>query len=167
MKKIITNLGTRDLTRAVKEINDYRREISDKVKLFVETLQAEGISVANASLVNIKGDSTNAGVVSYDVNSSGDIVSAVIALEGKDALFVEFGAGIQFNPVDHPLAAQLGYGIGTYPSKHPPNKAIFPGYWYYGDGRLSVGTEAAMPMYKAAENARNTYIRKAIEIFRS
>lgn len=167
MRTIKVQLSTRGIEKAIKELKDYEKEIAEKTRRLVETLQAEGISVASAALVNIRGDSTNAGIVKYDVNANGDIVSAIIALEGKDALFVEFGAGIVFNPVEHPWAGKLGYGPGTYPSEHPPNKGIFPGYWYYGGGKLSVGTEAAMPIYKASENARNTAIQRAMEIFRS
>ena len=100
-----------------------------------------------------------------------DRVKAVIFLQGKDALFVEFGAGIYYNNGDaHPLAAEFGYGVGTYPSKNGHNRAINPGYWWYKDDNgtlnLSLGTKAAKPMYEAAQNARNTAIMTAMSVFK-
>ena len=112
--------------------------------------------------------------VTYEINSSGEIINASIYLIGSDVLFVEFGAGIAYNTgAEHPKAAEFGYGIGTYPSKHPPNRAMNPGYWVYrdppgSDNKVwSIGTSASMPIYYAAETMRNNAIKKAVEIFRS
>ena len=65
---------------------------------------------------------------------------------------------------------EFGYGVGTYPSKNPPNKAMNPGYWYYREnGELvrSIGTGASMPIFTAAETMRNNLIKRASEVFRS
>ena len=173
MSKVIKcNLSVIDLGRAINELKAYENELNDKLQRFVEELMKEGVTVAQARLGATIGDSTNAGI-SYGVNSSGEIISAYISLDGPDALFIEFGAGIAYNTgMQHPDAAELGYGPGTYPSKHPPNKAIIPGRWIYGhndDGspKWSIGTQASMPIYNAAETVRNNAIRKALEIFRS
>lgn len=164
MKKISIKLDSAEIGKAIKEIQEYREELNKKIELFVDALIHEGMNVAKARLASTRGDSTDASVDSFYISSTGDIIKAVIYLEGEDALFVEFGAGIVFNPVDHPLAASLGYGPGTYPGQtHVP----MPGYWYYGDGKLSVGTEATMPIYGAAEHMRNVIVQKANEVFRS
>ena len=165
MKRVIrVKLDPRDIDRALKEIKDYQNELNEKVSRFIAALLEEGVKVASARLASTRGDNVNATVDSYYVDSSGDMTKAVIALNGEDCLFIEFGSGVVFNSVDHPLAAQMGYGPGTYPGQtHVP----VPGYWYYGDGKLSVGTEATMPMYGAAEHMRNIISAKAKEIFRS
>lgn len=163
-------LDTDSIQRAIDEIRTYREELNNKLQQFITSLMQDGVTVANARLSSTVGDSVQ-GVIGFGVNNGGDIVSAIISLEGADALFIEFGAGIAYNTgMQHPDADEFGYGPGTYPSKHPPNKAINPGYWYYReDGELvkSIGTQASMPMYHAAETIRNNAIQRASEIFRS
>ena len=154
---------------AIAQIREYREQIQTKLNEFVSLLLEDGVTVANAQLNSTMGDSVE-GVIGFGVNSSGDIVTATISLEGKDALFIEFGAGITYNTGrQHPKAGEFGYGIGTYPSKHPPNKAV-QGYWYYrenGDLIKSFGTQASMPIYTASETIRNNAIKRAAEVFRS
>lgn len=171
MSKVIKcKLDVDSLQNAIDELKEYRDSINDKLQQFVAALLEDGITVANARLNSTIGDSVE-GVIGFGINADGDIVTATISLEGSDALFIEFGAGIAYNTgAQHPYAGELGYGVGTYPSKHPPNKAINPGYWYYREnGELvkSIGTQASMPIYHAAETMRNIAIQKAIEIFRS
>ena len=171
MSKVIKcKLDVNSLQNAIDELKEYRDSINDKLQQFVAALLEDGITVANARLNSTIGDSVE-GVIGFGINADGDIVTATISLEGSDALFIEFGAGIAYNTgMQHPYAGEFGYGVGTYPSKHPPNKAINPGYWYYREnGELvkSIGTQASMPIYHAAETMRNIAIQKAIEIFRS
>lgn len=175
MKKISFKLGSTEIDRAIKELKQYQEELNKKIELFVDSLLSEGIKVASLRVASTQGDSKLPNVV-YDINPQGDIVKATIAIVGTDVLFVEFGAGIAYNTgKQHPKADEFGYGPGTYPSEHPPNRAINPGYWYYtshdsvgGNVRKrSIGTEATMPIYGAAESMRNAIIRKAVDAFRS
>lgn len=175
MKKISFKLGSAEIDRVIKELKEYEEDINKKIELFVDSLLSVGIKVASLRVASTKGDSKLPDVV-YDINPQGEIVKAAIAIVGKDVLFVEFGAGIAYNTgKQHPKASEFGYGPGTYPSKHPPNRAINPGFWYYSDKdsvgdtvrTMSIGTEATMPIYGAAESMRNEMIRKAVEIFRS
>lgn len=175
MKVIKTDIDANSIDKAIAELEDYREEINNKFEQFVETLIQGGVSVAGICVAGTQGDSKLPDVT-YEIDSSGEIINASICLIGSDVLFVEFGAGIAYNTgMQHPKAAEFGYGIGTYPSKHPPNRAINPGYWYYTDhdsvganvSTLSIGTEATMPMYHAAESMRNECIQKALDVFRS
>lgn len=175
MNKVIeVELGASSIDKAIKELKEYEKSINDKLQEFIAILLQDGVQVANASMGSVVGDSTQAAIVVPEVmvDGAGNIVTAYIQLSGKDALFVEFGAGIYYNNGNaHPQAAEFGYGVGTYPSDHPPNRAINPGYWWYRgeDGALhfSLGTQASMPIYRAAESIRNNAIRKALEVFRS
>lgn len=170
MSKVIKiNLNSSDsIEAAIAELERYKEDITTKLTTFISVLQNDGISVARTSLASTVGDSTNGSIGKVDVDSSGDIISATIYLSGNDALFIEFGSGIAYNTgTEHPYAGEFGYGVGTYPSEHPPNRAINPGYWYYGSGKRSIGTGASMPMYNAAETMRNNLIMRALEIFRS
>ena len=175
MKTIKMTLDPKSIDDAMKELRAYRDSINNKIDTFVETLVQHGVKIASLCVASTNGDSKLPDVT-YEVNDMGDIIKATIAIVGQDVLFVEFGAGIAYNTGNqHPLASQFGYGIGTYPSERPPNRAINPGYWYYSDAdnaykkvsKRSIGTEATMPIYHAAESIRNEYIKQAVEVFRS
>ena len=173
MKSITITLDNNSIDKAIQEIQDYRDSITEKLKILINQLTQEGVTVARYWVDKAQGDSTDA-FVDYTVDStSGDIIRAQIFLQGTDALFIEFGAGIAYNTgKQHPYASELGYGVGTYPSEHPPNRAMNPGAWVYGhddDGTplWSIGTEATMPIYNAGDVIRNLAITKALEIFRS
>ena len=172
MEKIHIELGsTSSIQAAIDKIEEYKYELQLKINDFVYKLINEGVQVASIRVAGTEGDS-DLPEVSYQIDTQGNIVKARIMLVGKDALFVEFGAGIAYNTgVQHPYAGELGYGPGTYPSEHPPNRAINPGRWVYGhddDGEpiWSIGTQATMPLYGALESIRNNAIKKAVEIFR-
>ena len=172
MRKITIDLNVNDIDAAISELEDYRDEIIEKIGDFVDALTQGGVEVASMKVAASQGDSNNVSVDRYYADTEGNIVKAVICLNGTDCLFVEFGAGLYYNNGNaHPYASQFGYGVGTYPSKHPPNRAINPAYWWYRgqDGALhfSRGTEATMPLYSAAESMRNDVIVKAAEIFKS
>lgn len=158
--------------KAIAEIEAYKNEIKQKLTTLVNSLVNEGIKVAAIRISSAQGDSIPPSV-NYEINSDGDIIRATISLTGHDALFIEFGAGIAYNTgKQNPWSSELGYGPGTWPSEHPPNRAINPGRWIYGhndDGSpiWSIGTEATMPLYGAYESVRNNAIRQAVEVFRS
>ena len=176
MKHVIKfELDSASIDKAIYELRAYRDDLSKKVELFVDALLTEGIRVASLRVASTQGDSKLPDV-KYDIRPTGETTWAEISINGSDVLFVEFGAGIAYNTgKEHPQAAEFGYGIGTYPSEHPPNKAINPGYWYYSEhdsvGKKvktrSIGTEATMPIYGAAEEMRNVVIKTAKNIFGS
>lgn len=170
MITIKAELSPSSIDKAIDEIEKYRNRLQDRLQSLVNELIQDGVQVAGILVSSAQGDSKKPDVI-YEVNPQGDIVNATIAIVGTDVLFIEFGAGIAYNTGNvHPKASEFGYGPGTYPSKHPPNKAINPGRWVYGhdeNGKplWSIGTEATMPMYHAAETIRNNFIQKAIDNF--
>ena len=169
MKNIKIKLDPNSVDDAIAELKAYRASLMDKLKILIGQLVQDGVEIARVKVSASQGDSTDA-YVDYTVSPEGDIVKASIFLQGTEALFIEFGAGIAYNTGEqHPKADEFGYGPGTYPSKHPPNKAINPGYWFYRDDsknlQKSIGTEATMPIYHAGNTIRNNLIQKAIENF--
>ena len=175
MSRVIKINLDSSVDNGLSELEDYMSELNDKLATFIDTLVSSGVSVAGLCVSSTKGDSKRPDVI-YKVDSKGDIIKAEIAIVGEDVLFVEFGAGIAYNTgAQHPQAGEFGYGIGTFPSKHPPNRAINPGYWYYSEHdsvgatvrTRSIGTEATMPIYNASETMRNEIITKAVDAFRS
>lgn len=173
MAKVIKcKLDADSIQNAIDELKAYRKSIYDKLEDLMNALLQDGSIEAMTRLGTTVGDSTNAVIEKTVPIKSGDKVVATICLVGKDCLFVEFGAGIYYNNGNaHPYAAEFGYGVGTYPSEHPPNRAIHPGYWWYkgadGAKHLSLGTQASMPIYYASEHMRNNAVARAVEVFRS
>lgn len=174
MKKVIKlDIGSGNYNSVLKELEIYRNHLMEKVNTFVDALIQEGMQVAKARIASTKGDSTDVVADAVYISSTGEVTKAMIYMTGTDVLFVEFGAGIAYNTGEqHPLASEFGYGPGTYPSEHPPNRGINPGRWVYGhddNGKPleSIGTEATMPMFRAAEHIRNIIVQKANEVFRS
>ncbi len=173
MNTIKMELTSKSIDDAIAKINKYRNGLNDKLNALVERLIKNGVQVASLRVASTQGDSKLPDVT-WEINPAGDIIKATIAIVGTDVLFIEFGAGIAYNTgMQHPNADEFGYGIGTYPSKHPPNKAMNPGYWYYTDhdnagdkvSKFSMGTEATMPIYGAAESIRNNLIQEAVNEF--
>lgn len=173
MSKVIKcKLDVDSLEKAIKEIDTYQEELMSKLEAFMDALLSVGVAEASGRASSYAGDSKPAKVVVEYLLKDKDKLLATIALVGEDAIFIEFGAGIYYNNGNfHPKGAELGYTIGSYPSEHPPNRAIKPGFWWYkgsdGGKHLSLGTQATMPIYFASETMRNNAIQKALEIFRS
>ena len=171
--KIKVELNDSSIDNAIREIQNYRESLNDKLRDFLNALLETGKIEAENRLNSTIGDSVEGIITVEPIQDYGDRITAIITLMGKDALFIEFGSGIAYNTgMTHPYAEQYGYGVGTYPSKHPPNKAINPGYWYYreeGNDKpvRSIGTQASMPIYYASETMRNQAIEKAKAVFRS
>lgn len=172
MSKVIKcKLDVDSLEKAIKELKAYQDELQDKLEQFMDALLSVGFTEASSRASSFMGDSEPASVVKEYTVKEKDRIVATISLVGKDAIFIEFGAGIAYNTgMQHPQADEFGYGPGTYPSEHPPNRAINPGRWVYrknGEKVWSFGTEAKMPIYFASETMRNNAVQKAIDVFRS
>lgn len=165
-KDIDIRMSTKSLNDAINALKSIEDDFMRKVDIFVRMLTNDGVQIARTWISTGAGAERNANV-SYMVSNDGYIIVAQIQMTGKDALFVEFGAGIYFNPSDPPHALKYDMGVGTYPGQ---THAFDNGWWYYGPNGESVythGTEGTYPMYHASENIQNNAIKKALQIFRS
>ena len=165
-KDIIIKMSTASINDAIKELQDIQADFERKLDLFVRTLVNDGVAVARTWIQSSATLERDASVL-WQVNQFGDIYRAQITMDGKDALFIEFGSGIYYNPQDTPHAGKYGMGIGTYPGQ---THAFQNGWWYYdeyGQSKYSHGTQATMPMYHASESIQNEAILRALQIFRS
>lgn len=156
---------------AIKELEHERQEFLSKLKMFVRMLANDGVYIALYQIRTSIGDSEPPDIT-LDIDEGGDYCSAYIQISGKDFLFVEFGAGISYNPQDPPHAAQYGMGVGTYvhPDGRPQTHAFEKGWWYVdgnGNKHYSRGTQGTAPLWNARETIRNEAIISALQIFRS
>ena len=61
MKKrvIKVSLNEKNIDRAIKELNDYKKWLQDKTKEFLKALADEGVQIANAKFAQAVYDGTN------------------------------------------------------------------------------------------------------------
>lgn len=167
-KKINIRLSSDSIEKAIKEIEQYQKDLENKCSLFVKELSQKGYAIANAKIasVNIR-HLDKFEVAPLDVSTNGFVSKCVLKLSGSEALFLEFGSGSYYSP-DHPLSAKFGYGSGTYPGQtHVPN----PGYWWYkgddGGVHFSRGNPSYAPMWSASQTMRIELNSVAKKIFKS
>lgn len=160
-------LNTKDINKAIKEIEKYKRDMLTKLETFRKRLADELSAEAQAGFKGavmddlVKGSSRTP-QVTVNVKSRGSF--SVVIADGEDAIWCEFGAGVYHNgsvgSSPHPEGARLGFTIGSYGKGYGKGNA----WGYYEDGELKItrGTPASMPMY----NAMKSVISKAESIAR-
>ena len=179
MSKVITmKLTTRDIERAIKEVEAYKRDFIKKVDIFRERIAQEITDLAQSGFNSSTIDdvlprygSSRTASVNVDLSSTGNVT--VIVAKGKDAIWVEFGAGVYHNgsagSSPHPQGAKLGYTIGGYGKGH--GKQNVWGYYEVPGDRdtlvLTHGTPATMPMYNAMKTISAKVTSIAREVFGS
>lgn len=172
-KTINLTLSSRSIKQAIKELKEYENDLKKKTKLFVERLAQEGFDVANAT---VKLDLPFYDIGAYDaevlepkVKVEGNRVKATLTFQGDDILFIEFGTGIRYSSISHPmLGDEFPYGAGTYPGKgHWDNPK---GWWYKddvtGEKVHTYGNPALMPMYEASTMIQLRVKKIAKEVFK-
>jgi hypothetical protein len=162
-KRIIKcTLDKQDIDRAIKELKAYKQEFLKKEKRLLEGLAEIGIKEASVRFTTAMYDGTND--VSVELNSSEN--GYIITAKGKAVAFIEFGAGVYHNtsePYPNPRPDGI-VGIGEYGKGMGKRKA-----WGYKNENDEVvitrGNPAAMPMWYASEEIKNSVLRIAKEVF--
>ena len=162
-KKIISlGLNTKDINRAIKEVENYKQELLRKEKLFLEKLSYLGVKEASVRFTTAMYDGVNDSSVSLEQTASGYSIVA----SGTAVAFIEFGTGVYHNPGEpYPLPRPEGVvGIGEYGKGFGKRRA-----WGYKDesGELVItrGNPAVMPMWYATEEMRRSILQIAREVF--
>lgn len=172
-KKVIRIcLSEKDIERAIKELEQYKRDIIRKTELLrkkvaerIGTLAQNGFN--GAIVDDLTEDSGGARRVEVQVSiDERENVSVVIAA-GEDAVWVEFGAGVYHNgsagTSPHPKGSELGFTIGGY-GKGMGKKDVW-GFYEDGELRLTHGAPATMPMYNAMKTVCDEIASIAKEVF--
>lgn len=94
---------------------------------------------------------------------------SVVIASGREAIFVEFGAGVYHNgsvgTSPHPKGNELGYLIGTYRENSKGRYKAWAFMGADGEWKVTRGTRAQMPMYNAMKVVVNEIDKMAREIF--
>lgn len=171
-KKVISfGLSEREIDRAIKELEQYKKEVIRKTALLREKVAERIESLSRSGFAGaVVDDLLKGGVKMAEVSVSldnKDNVSLVIA-NGEDAVWVEFGAGVYHNgsagSSPHPEGSELGFTIGGY-GKGMGKKEVW-GYYEGDELRLTHGTPAVMPMYNAVKTVCDEIADIAREVWR-
>ena len=164
MKKTVIKctLDSEEVTRAIKELNAFKKEFLEKEKRLIEGLAEIGLKEASVRFTTAMYDGTN----DVSVKLDGKKNRYVIVAKGEAVAFIEFGAGVYHNtgePYPNPRPEGI-VGIGEYGKGRGKRKA-----WGYLDENNEVvitrGNPAAMPMWYASEEIKNSILRVVREVF--
>lgn len=170
-KKISFGLSEQEIDRAIKELEEYKREFLRKCEELrlrvaerIREKSQEGFN--NAIVDDLLPDSGGARMAQVSVvTENSDDVTLVIA-QGTDAVWVEFGAGVYHNgsvgSSPNPYGLSLGFTIGSFGDN---GRKKTWGFYENGDLKLTHGTPATMPMFNAAKSVLDEINDIAKEVF--
>lgn len=170
--KITIGLSESEIDRAIKEIADYKRDFLQKVELLrkkvAERLSDEAQSGFTGAIVDdITAKSGGKRYAQVDVSVTDRGSLSVVIANGEDAVWVEFGAGVNHNgsvgSSPNPYGSELGFTIGGY-GKGNGRKETW-GFYEEGELRITRGTPATMPMARAVTTICNDISEIAREVF--
>jgi hypothetical protein len=170
-KRIIkVNLDTRSINGAIRLVEQYKRELTEKTELFRKRIADEIAREAASGFANAVFNDivhTGYGKPNVTVTNKDDGAMSLVIANGKDAVWCEFGAGVYHNgsvgSSPHPKGAELGFTIGSYGKGYGKGNT-----WGYYDGEslyLTHGTPAQMPMYNAVKTVCGRIEEIAREVF--
>ena len=162
-RKIIRcGLNKDDIEGAIKELKAYKQYFLQKEKELLKGLAEIGFKEASVRFTSAMYDGMNDVSVSWDESNNG----CVIVAEGQAVAFIEFGAGVYYNGSEsYPNPRPQGIvGIGEYGYGRGKRRA-----WGYKNENdelvITRGNPAAMPMWYASEEIKNSVLRVAKEVF--
>lgn len=163
MSKVIKmSLSPKSIGQALTQLKAYRYSIESREKQLLEELANIGLREASVRFTTAMYDGVNDVEVTVDAVSNGYCIKA----EGKAVAFIEFGAGVYYNPTEpYPNPRPNGIvGIGEYGEGYGKRQA-----WGFKDdsGELHIthGNPAAMPMWHASKEMRNSIQEIARRVF--
>jgi hypothetical protein len=156
------DLSEQGIANAIKELKRFKQEFLDREKRLLEGLAEIGLKEASVRFTTAMYDGTNDVSVHLDVSKNG---YAIVA-DGQAVAFIEFGAGVYHNgsePYPNPRPQGV-VGIGEYGKGQGKQKA-----WGYYDENdelvITRGNPAAMPMWYASEEIKNSVLKVVKEVF--
>lgn len=170
-RKITVELTESGIDKAIKELEEYKKDIERKTALLQDRIAKRIEEEADKGFASaVVDDLVRGGYQKPDVTvnytTKGDI--SVVVAQGEDAVWVEFGAGVYHNgnlgSSPHPRGSELGMTIGGYGQGKGKQRS-----WGFKDtdGTLHVtrGTPAQMPLEKAVLSVLDELPQMAKEVF--
>ncbi len=161
-KVIKMSLSSKSIDKVIKELKAYRDSLESKKQQLLDELADIGVREASVRFATAMYDGDNDTEVMLEPIENGYRIKAT----GGAVFFIEFGAGVYHNPSEpypNPRPKDI-VGIGEYGKGYGKRQA-----WGFKDdsGELVIthGNPAAMPMWYASEEMRNSILKIARRVF--
>lgn len=160
MPKFKINLNPREIDRLIKDIKQYKRELTEKVNLLIGELTDYGVEVAKAQVRELGAWYTGELESSIEGYFSPSVGVGIIKAGAPYAVYVEFGTGIVGKSQPHPSPDDWRYDINEHGES---------GWWYFNDytghPQWTKGIPSRPFMYNTARELENACERIAREVF--
>ena len=146
------------IRKAIKQLEDYRNSLDDKLKRVAEELAKIGVPIVSVNYLY----GMEEGNADYDVRIEKTENGCKLVAEGKDVCFLEFGAGTTTKSYEG--EGQEGLPP-IYPGSYSKENGILGGsfdlygYWFW-NGERYVNLEPKLGLYRASQEMQ----RRAIEV---
>jgi hypothetical protein len=111
-------LSVSDINKAIEDLMEYKKELNEKIDIFVKKLAEKGVEMAKDKITSYQAIDTGELIDSISLKE-GDVIkngsSYIIYTDCEYASFIEFGTGV--------------FGEGTYPREFPDDVD-----WEYASG---------------------------------
>ena len=160
MPKFKINLNPREIDRLIKDIKQYKRELTEKVNLLIGELTDYGVEVAKAQVRELGAWYTGELESSIEGYFSPSVGVGIIKAGAPYAVYVEFGTGVVGKSQPHPSPDDWRYDINEHGES---------GWWYFNDYTGHPQWTKGMPsrpfMYNTARKLENECRIIAREVF--
>jgi hypothetical protein len=163
MNKVIQmSLSSKSIEQALRELKAFRDSLESKEQELLKELANIGVQEASVRFTNAMYDGVNDSEVTLETIENGYRIVA----KGEAVAFIEFGTGVHYNPTEpYPKPRPDGIvGIGEYGHGYGKRQA-----WGFKDESdnlvITHGNPAAMPMWYASEEMRNSILKIARRVF--
>lgn len=163
-KKIIRfGLSEKELSQAIKQVEQYKKDLNKKCQLLVQALTDRGVEIAKINVQSLGAYYTGELENSIDGYFSPSTGVGIIYAGSFYAVYVEFGTGIQGDRFSHALAGKLGYVYDI--NNHGDNGWI---YFNEKDGKYhwTTGMPSRPFMYMTAMELEKKCEEIAKEVFK-
>lgn len=170
-------LSEKSIDEAIGQLQQYKNWLIKKTSQLVKELAEVGIPVIDENMEKasytydekgVRSGSDTSHYTHVKIQSFGGYSKANLIVQGKELMFIEFGAGVFYNgsagSSPHPKGAVNGMVIGSY-GNHRGVQKVWGYYADSGELVLTHGVEAQMPVYKADMEIIQKYVEVARRVF--
>lgn len=167
--KIKVSLDKRSISKAIKELNNYKVDLERKTQMIVIRLANEGYSCVVKNLANIRYSGSLQNSVGLSISKN----YAMVYVSSEHAVFVEFGTGSKGaeSPYTGVTDINYQYNIGETIGWYNVKGEMKYGWFYYDELKKKVIFTEGMPsrpfMWNASQTLRYQKLNEIIrEVFR-
>lgn len=171
MKTIAIDILSPDtIVKAIDELNQYKKDLENKVNRLLQLMTASGAEIVRAKIVEMGAYATGellSGVVGY---YSPSLNAGFVRVTSDHVAFVEFGTGVKGQTSPHKNGEYLSKAAWSYASgSHIFTTQNGRTGWFYpkddGTFRFTEGMASRPFMYETALQLKNEFPRIAREVF--